>query len=82
MDELENKLVECFQAVFPKISRDAMAGVSMKSNADWDSMATITLISLIEESFGIETSPEDIEHLASFESIRAYLRSRTLTVKA
>jgi len=82
MNELEEKLSDCFQAVFPQISRSEIPGTSMKLNPDWDSMATITLVSLIEESFGIETQPDDIEHLTSFESIRSYLQKKAVAAEA
>jgi acyl carrier protein len=39
-------------------------------------MVTITLLTLIEESFGVETDAADIEHLTSFEAISGYLRKK------
>ena len=82
MNELGEKLADCFQAVFPQISRNDIQGTSMKLTEDWDSMATITLVSLIEESFGIETQPDDIEHLTSFESILRYLQGKAVVAEA
>jgi acyl carrier protein len=77
MSDLDKRLIECFQAVLPNIDPADMRGLSMKSAPGWDSVVTITLISLIEESFGVETQPEDIEQLTSFETIRAYLLQKT-----
>jgi acyl carrier protein len=73
MSNLDDRLIECFRAVLPNIHPDDMRTVTMRSAPGWDSVVTITLISLIEESFGVETQPDDIEHLTSFETIRAYL---------
>jgi acyl carrier protein len=42
----------------------------------WDSMASITLVSVIEEDFGIQIEPEDIEHFVSFEAVLGYLNTR------
>ncbi len=77
MNDLDKRLIECFQAVLPNIDPGDMRSVSMKSSPGWDSVVTITLISLIEESFGVETQPEDIEQLTSFETIRSYLMRKT-----
>lgn len=79
MNDLDQRLIECFQAVLPNIDPSDMRSVSMKSAPGWDSVVTITLISLIEESFGVDTEPEDIEQLTSFETIRAYLMRKTGT---
>ena len=74
MNELEDRLIDCFQAVLPKIGREELRQVSMKSTSQWDSVVTVTLISLIEETFSVETQPGDIERLTSFESIHDYLQ--------
>jgi acyl carrier protein len=49
---------------------------SMKSVPEWDSMITITLVALIEESFGIQTDSADIAELTSFEGIRNYVQKK------
>ena len=46
----------------------------MASLASWDSLAGITLLSLIEEEFGIAISPDDSADLISFELIFDYLK--------
>jgi acyl carrier protein len=71
--DIEDRLIECFQAALPTIGRQDIRTVHMKSTLEWDSMVTVTLISLIEESFGVETQAADIEQLTSFQTIRDYL---------
>jgi acyl carrier protein len=73
MNELDEKLADCFQAALPGISRNELRNASMKTTPGWDSVVTITLVSLIEESFGVQTQPADIGKLTSFQSIREYL---------
>ena len=77
MNDLDERLIDCFRAVLPNIEHDEMKSVTMQSAPGWDSVMTITLITLIEESFGVETLPEDIEHLTSFQTIRAYLMRKS-----
>jgi acyl carrier protein len=50
----------------------------MNSMDEWDSMATITLVALIEETFGIQTDSEDIGELTSFERIRNYVQKKAV----
>jgi acyl carrier protein len=45
--------------------------------AAWDSLATMTLVSVIEEEFGVAVSPEDYESVASFELVKAYIAGKT-----
>jgi len=74
MAELESRLENCFTAVFPDLDRKEIPSVAMGSLASWDSLAGITLISVIEEEFGISISPDDVADLISFELILDYLR--------
>jgi acyl carrier protein len=51
----------------------------MTSVDGWDSIATVTLLVLIEEEFSIEIKPEDLEYLVSFELILDYLKANSPT---
>ena len=54
--------------------------MSMGSLASWDSLAGITLLSLIEEEFGLGISPDDAAGLVSFGLILDYLRRSSAEV--
>lgn len=45
---------------------------------NWDSMATVTLLAVIEEEFGAGTTEgidlDDVEQLQSFQNLLVYLR--------
>jgi acyl carrier protein len=74
MDELESRLVNCFATAFPELDQQEIRSVSMGSLASWDSLAGITLLSLIEEEFSFSISADDVVDLVSFELILDYLR--------
>ena len=74
MAELESRLVGCFAIVFPELALQEIASVSMASLASWDSVASITLLSVIEEEFHLSISPDDVADLVPFELILDYLR--------
>ena len=74
MAELENRLISCFATTFPELDPQEIPSVSMGSLASWDSLAGITLLSVVEEEFSLSISPEDVAGLVSFELILDYLR--------
>ncbi len=77
MPEIEQRLVSCLAAVFPGLSRTEIQRASNTSVASWDSLATMTLISVIEEEFNVSIPAEDIEYMISFELVLECLRKRT-----
>jgi len=78
MAELESRLANCFATAFPELEPPEIPSVSMGSLASWDSLAGITLLSLIEEEFSISISPDDAASLVSFELIVDYLQKDNL----
>ena len=75
MSELESRLANCFATAFPELNSQEIPSVAMGSLASWDSLAGITLLSLIEEEFGLSISPDDVADLVSFELILDYLKN-------
>ena len=82
MNDVDERLTECFTAVLPNLKPPQVQDASTESVRDWDSLVTVTLVSLIEESFGIQTEPEEIEHLTSYQSIRRYLQTKIAACNA
>jgi len=46
----------------------------MTSVGAWDSLASVMLIAVVEEEFGIRIPPEDLEQFVSFELVLDYLQ--------
>jgi acyl carrier protein len=76
MNELSSRLVKCFSAVFPHLAENEIVIATPSGVEGWDSLASITLVSVIEEEFAIQIDPEDIEHLVSFEMVLDYLKNK------
>lgn len=74
MNDYETRLVKCFGAVFNGLSEAELRTASTSSLESWDSVATVTLIALIEEEFKIDVDVEDLERLVSFDSVLGYLK--------
>jgi acyl carrier protein len=74
MDEMEKRLAACFSAVLPEVTAEEILQASATSVKSWDSVATITLIAVVEEEFGITIDVEDPARFDSFAGILEYLR--------
>jgi len=76
MDNLRDRLVRCFETVFPDMPESEIATASQQTLSNWDSVAAITLANVIEDEFAFQLDFEDLADLDSFERIQAYLAAR------
>lgn len=77
MVDVEARLARCFCAVFPTLTAETAAEARLGSVEGWDSIATITLVNLVEEEFGVDVDPSDLDRMVSYESVLAYVRAAT-----
>ncbi|MGA2713784.1 MAG: acyl carrier protein [Bryobacteraceae bacterium] len=77
MDELSMspRLVSCFQVVFPQLPVEKIPMADQGSVESWDSVAAITLVSVIEDEFQVTLDLELLPELTSFAAILAYLQT-------
>lgn len=75
MNDTGSRLVQCLSAYFPALSQEEIPRASMATVGEWDSMASVTLIAVVAEEFGIEIDPEDYERFVSYELILDYLEN-------
>ncbi len=73
MNEIRSGLCECFRSIFPDLQEEQIVTLSKSSFVEWDSLATVTLISLIEEKFNLKILVEHEVDFSSFELIQDYL---------
>ena len=73
---LEERLISCFKNVFPEMRDTEVRIATSSSVADWDSVAMVTLVALLEEEFGMQVPPEDFDELVSFELILSWLQEK------
>jgi acyl carrier protein len=78
MSSVEERLHECFRTVFPNLSADEIVRANAASVATWDSLAIVTLVSLIEEEFGVVIAPEEYSLFISFELVNECLQSKAV----
>ncbi len=68
-DGVPGRLVRCFGLVFPELGPDEIPLASASSVGTWDSLASINLVAVIEEEFGIQVELEELEEMMSFATI-------------
>jgi acyl carrier protein len=74
MDDLRTRLIKCFSAVFPELKEGRIPEASVSSVKEWDSLAGVTFLTVIEEEFGIQIGLDDLASMVSFEKILEYLQ--------
>jgi serine O-acetyltransferase len=80
--ELESRLVPCFAAAFGSLSPAEIPRAAVSSLPEWDSLASMTLLALIEEEFRLRIPVSELARLTSFAEILAYLTAHTAEVGA
>jgi len=63
----KERLVRCFSAVFDQVEVDAIPSLRSEVCEVWDSLASIMLAGVVQQEFGIEISPDEVQTLDSFE---------------
>lgn len=71
---LTQRLLTCFAAVFPGRSAPELALASREAMQEWDSLASVTLITLVNEEFHTTIDLFDFQRLGSFEALLEHLR--------
>jgi acyl carrier protein len=79
VSEHEDRLVRCFASVFPNLSEREIRSPNVVPLFDVDSLAGVTLVTLIDQEFGVNVELSDLLELESFEAISQYLRERNLS---
>jgi acyl carrier protein len=82
MTDVQTRLAKCFTAVFPNLMPSEIPAATSTTVEGWDSLATVTLMTVVEEEFGTTIEPEELEHLQSFEAYVRHLRGNSATLSA
>jgi acyl carrier protein len=72
--EREELLVRCFSSVLPALTIEEIRTASSDVPGIWDSLATVTLIAVVEEEFGIQIDQERVLELHSFAAWLNYIQ--------
>jgi acyl carrier protein len=73
MADVESRLVGCFLSVFPQLSAADIRSASQERLEQWDSVAAITLVNVIEEEFSTQIDYDSLPDLDTFAKVLNYL---------
>lgn len=76
MTDIEKRLQKCFRLALPAVPPELIACCSQASTPEWDSLASVNLLTLIEEEFGLEIPEEDLVEFRSWELVLDWLQTR------
>ena len=76
MNDIRGSLRECFQAAFPAVPLSSLETLRAERDPVWDSLATLTLVTMVEEQFGVSIPTDKIPQLLSFDAMADYLETR------
>lgn len=69
MDDLEPRLVTCFQRVFPELTDAQVRAADEKVFESWDSVKVVSLMAVIGEEFDVDME-EAVDEFYSFPSVK------------
>ena len=75
MNQTAQKLIQCFQVVFPELTPDQIVQADVHSISRWDSVNQIMLLTVVGEEFGIELDLEHLDQFTSYSGILDYLNN-------
>jgi hypothetical protein len=75
MNDLRQRLAQCFSLVFPDLKVPQVYSASSSSVAEWDSTAAIILANVIEEEFRVKLDYDVLPELVSFDLILDHLKN-------
>jgi acyl carrier protein len=78
MNRLNDRLIRCFSAVFPRLAIEDIPAARIESVAEWDSLAALKLVAVLEEEFGLQIDLQDLQELNSYKAVEQYLLKRNL----
>lgn len=74
MESTNARLRKCFARVFPDLNEEQTLQASAAGLGQWDSLATLNLLALIEEEFGVSVDLDELE-APSFKNVLKLLES-------
>jgi acyl carrier protein len=77
-DPIFNKLVGCFENVFPELPKGAIPAATHDNVTGWDSLAQVTLLTLIAEEFELDIDFGEFEGATSFATLLPAVREKSV----
>jgi acyl carrier protein len=76
MDDTQVRLANCFLTLFPNLTVEEIETASPTTVTGWDSLSSLTLLTLVGEEFNLEMDFEDLLEGLSYQRILEYLQHK------
>jgi|NGEPerStandDraft_6_1074524.scaffolds.fasta_scaffold08900_6 acyl carrier protein len=73
MDEIQQRLIKYFQIVFDDLPEREVPRASKQNAAVWDSVASVSLLHVVEDEFQIRIGLDRLDKLDSFKRLYDYV---------
>jgi acyl carrier protein len=77
MTGVGERVVACFRMVFPDWSEERIRSAGRDTDETWDSLATLTLVTVLEEELGIVLADDVVDGLDDFGAVLAAVEAAT-----
>jgi acyl carrier protein len=78
IDDIDARLCSIFVAAFPGLTAEEAAGADRDRVKEWDSVASVTLATMVEEEFGLSVDFDDVAEWNSYRDVhRSVTQSHT-----
>jgi acyl carrier protein len=71
---IKEKLTRCFCTVFPDLNPAEIESANIENTSGWDSIAQVTLLTLVSEEFGLDVDFEKFEGADTFSAFVTVIR--------
>ena len=80
-EAVSKKLTRAFRETFPDVERDDWSSATQENTPGWDSFATLTLLTTIEQSMNVRIGLDKIQDIRKFDDIYALALNTAVTNK-
>ena len=74
-NSLQDRLIDAFSAVFPNRAREEIVTADREAWEEWDSLAAITLLTVLQQEFQADIDLTELDQLSSFDAVKRCLES-------
>ena len=68
-----SRIFDCFCALFPNHSREELLTASRESIPEWDSLAGVTLLMLLQQEFHLDIDLTELDRFNSAQAVLDYV---------
>jgi acyl carrier protein len=73
---IDLRVLDCFRSVFPDRSDDELRALDQSAVDYWDSLAALSLLTVVEEEFDLTIDDESIDAMTTFQKVCDAIRER------